>query len=135
MIRSYKLQSYIFSNHRVTRRHLENDERFTSHFTRPMATKFHRMTAFEKGTLTAYIILHNNDVTNKKHYISISTRLVVIRLDKVIPCDIGTARTQIHKIYPSPKKYYFCLCGEGEIFLLFFKCISLKPCLDRILLH
>ena len=39
-------------------------------------------------------ILHNSQVTNKKHYIFISTRLVAIKLVKVMACSIGPLSTE-----------------------------------------
>ena len=49
---------------------------------------------FEKGSPSKLAILHNSQVTNKKHYIFISTRLVAIKLVKVMACSIGSLRTE-----------------------------------------
>ena len=53
-----------------------------------MATKFKRMMAFETESPPTLVTIHNSHMTNKKHYISISTRLVATEIDKVMAYDI-----------------------------------------------
>ena len=46
------------------------------------------MMAFEKESPPTLVTIHNSHMTNKKHYISISTRLVATEIDKVMAYDI-----------------------------------------------
>ena len=59
-----------------------------------MASKLDRVMAFEKGSSPTLVTWDNSQATNKKHYISISLRLVATKLDKVMAYNIGPPRTE-----------------------------------------
>ena len=59
-----------------------------------MASKPDTVMAFEKGSSPTLVTWDNSQATNKKHYISISSRLVATKLDKVMAYNIGPPRTE-----------------------------------------
>ena len=62
---------------------------------RSIATKVDRFMAYGKGSPAKKVTSHNSHVTNIK-YISISSKPIATKLNKVMAYDIGPSRTKSH---------------------------------------